>query len=316
MAVDRRILTSACAGLAAIAFAGGAQAGGAQAGGQHGSSSGCSTCGSPPTSSGCNTCTTPTPPANDCGCTVPTHHRVYVPGVWFNESGVGYSNASSGSESSSSASASAQASSNSSASSYASLFASLNAAGNGVIYNGGGGSGFYVEQGAGGAIPNLNVESAEARQVCAEMRAVVKMAAIQAVCLDDKEVPHPASQVMPDRDVPETYEGEVYRCIAGARMQYTIGAFAGQASFDHGQTITCDKFQALYHTANGGLACRVQKKERDCNERSLLRRYGAGIKVVKIAAAQQCVAYRTETVAAQSGPAGLVTDGGVGGVAH
>ena len=242
---------------------------------------------------------------------MPTHHHVHVPGVWFGGGGVGSS-----SESDSSATATATASANASASSYASLFASLNAGSSGVVYNGGGGSGFYVESGATGSIPSLDVVGAETRQVCAEMKAVVRMAAIQAVCLDDKDVPHPASQVMPDRDVAETYEGEVYRCIAGARMQYTIGVFAGQASFDHGQTITCGKFQALYHTANGGLACRAQIKQRDCNERSLLRRYGAGIKVVKVAAAQQCVAYRTETVAEGSSAGGLVTDGGVGGVAH
>ena len=99
-------------------------------------------------------------------------------------------------------------------------------------------------------------------------------------------------------------------------MQYTIGAFAGRASFDHGQTITCDKFQALYHTSNGGLACRAQTKARDCNERSLLRRYGAGIKVIKLVSAQQCVAYRSESIAAGSSPGALATDGGVGGVVH
>ena len=45
---------------------------------------------------------------------------------------------------------------------------------------------------------------------------------IQAFCFDDKEVPHPASQVQPDREIAEAYEGEVYRCIAGTHMQVTI----------------------------------------------------------------------------------------------
>jgi hypothetical protein len=98
-------------------------------------------------------------------------------------------------------------------------------------------------------------------------------------------------------------------------MQYTLGEFAGQASFDHGQTITCDKGMALYHGGDGRLSCRPQKLARDCNERSLLRRYGAGIKVLKAVAAQTCVAYRGEP---ESGAVTLnmAVDGGVGGVVH
>ncbi len=167
-------------------------------------------------------------------------------------------------------------------------------------------------------IQALHVESggeAASQPVCLQYRAVQKLVAVQAVCLDDKAVPHPASQVSPERDVPASFEGEIYRCIAGARMQYTLGEFAGQASFDHGQTITCDKGMALYHGADGRLACRPQKPARDCNERSLLRRYGAGIKVLKAVAAQTCVAYRNdaETTAVTLN---MSIDGGVGGVVH
>ena len=217
------------------------------------------------------------------------------------------------------ASSVAYATATATASSSASVNSAVNASAisSGVIYNGGG-SNWYVEQGNSGVIPNLQVEgveSGEARQICTEMRSAERVVAIQAVCLDDKSVPHPASQVLPDRDVAGGYEGEVYRCIAGARMQYTLGVFAGTANFDHGQTITCDKNQALYHGADGQLACRLQKPARDCNERSLLRRYGAGIKVLKTSA-RMCAAYRTEVAAGQSSPGNMVLDGGVGGVVH
>ncbi len=76
--------------------------------------------------------------------------------------------------------------------------------------------------------------------------------AIQAVCLDDKAVPHPASQVQPTKEIDQSYEGELYRCIAGARMQYVLAEYNGQVNFGGGQTVVCEKNQALYHTARAG----------------------------------------------------------------
>ena len=324
LAARRRWILSAGVALAALAAAGAAQA------------------------AKCATCTTTTPAATtttttdaSCGCTTTTttggggvgggggHHHG---GGWDQGggSGVGSSGSSSDSSSTSSAYTTGTATSTAYATVFASSLTSTTSLSNvatsttsstgvnstGTVYNGGGGGSFYVEQGSNGSIPNLQVEGIEAKQVCAAFESAVKVVAIEASCLDDKDVPHPASQVMPDRDVTGSYEGEVYRCIAGARMQYTIGSFAGTASFDHGQTITCGKNMALYHSASGELACRVQKQARDCNERSLLRRYGAGIKVLKIATAQQCVSYRSEQVAGQSTPGNMGLDGGVGGVVH
>jgi hypothetical protein len=72
---------------------------------------------------------------------------------------------------------------------------------------------------------------------------------------------------------------------------------------------------ALYHSADGRLTCRPQKPARDCNERSLLRRYGAGVKVMKAAAAQTCVAYRNPPQET-SVTLNMAIDGGVGGVVH
>jgi len=268
------------------------------------------------------------PPPPSCNCSVPTTHQINVPGVTITPPSI-YVNAANivvaapnvevqaGSVSVANASASASSTATSSASSISSANAQANALG--AIYNaGGGGSSWSTSDSATGYIPNLQVEgveSGEARRICTEMRAVETMVAVQAVCLDDKQVPHPASQLNPDRDVAPGFEGEVYRCIAGARMQYTLAEFHGQANFDHGQTITCQKGEALYHSAGAGLACRPQRAARDCNERSLLRRFGAGIKVLKLARAQQCAAYRTETAKAST-TSTMVLDGGVGGVVH
>ena len=197
---------------------------------------------------------------------------------------------------------------------------------NGSAGFGGGGSSFWIGTSS-DYISNLVVEEAAAAVTTPvsvpyqASRSWYKMVAIQAVCLDDKMVPHPASQVTPDREIAESYEGELYRCLAGARMQYTLAEFNGQVDFNGGQTITCEKNQALYHAAGGRVECRAQKAQRDCNERSLLRRYGAGIKILRMAGVETYTAYRTEYVQSQQASASAVAmsmalDGGVGGVVH
>ena len=281
----------------------------------------------------CN-CTVPPPP---CNCNVPTGHSVTVPGVnitppsvtvnspniWISTPNIevqsaAVSYAQSQASASSSAQAQAQASgyanANGAATANSNVFANALAQTNAASYALGGGSGFSSGEGVSNSyIPNLaveGVETPEARRICAEFRSVAKVVAVQAVCLDDKAIPHPASQVIPDRDLLPSYEGEVFRCIAGTRMQYSLADYAGSADFGRGQTIPCLKGEALYHSATGQLACRPQRPARDCNERSLLRRYGAGIKVIR-AGAQQCVAYRTET-AQSSASSAMLLDGGVG----
>ena len=187
---------------------------------------------------------------------------------------------------------------------------------------GGGGSSFWVGTSS-DYISNLVVES-EAAAVAKTVpyqatRAWSKMIVIRAVCIDDKQIPHPASQVIPDREVVETYEGELFRCLAGARMQYTFADYIGKADFDGGQTVVCGKNQALYHASGGKVECRAQKPSRDCNERSLLRRYGAGIKILKMAGVETYTAFRTEysqASAAASVAMSMSLDGGVGGVVH
>lgn len=204
-----------------------------------------------------------------------------------------------------------------------------------VFYGGaGGGGGGYAAPAATGLINGLNVEGGVKRTAYEATRSMYKKVVIQAFCFDDKEVPHPASQVSPDRDVDDAYDGELYRCIAGAHMQVTVAEWREKVSFEGGQTITCQKGEALYHVPGapagmgagaaatgaagghgGSLQCRPQKPARDCNERSLLRRFGAGIKVLTIWYTERYTAYREETTSSAAA-VGMSLDGGVGGIAY
>lgn len=194
-----------------------------------------------------------------------------------------------------------------------------------AVYYGGGGGGSYVGPGPTGMIQGLNVEGLrKTRQVAYEAsRTKTKRVVIQAFCLDDRNVPHPASQVFPDRDVAEGYDGELYRCIAGTRMQITIAEYLDRISFDGGETMICGKGEALYRRRGasageaGELVCRPQAPARDCNERSLLRRFGAGVKVLTIVTVEKYTAYREEVITESSSSSMTMSlDGGVGGVVY
>jgi hypothetical protein len=119
---------------------------------------------------------------------------------------------------------------------------------------------------------------------------------IQAICLDATNNPHPASQTFGERDVAVDYRGEIYRCMAGTRMRYTMQ----NRSYD------CAQGEALWYE-NGRVECRTQIVRRPCNERSLLRRFGAGDKFVAVRGAEQSAA-RTETTFNGA----MTMDGGVG----
>jgi hypothetical protein len=182
---------------------------------------------------------------------------------------------------------------------------------------GGGGGYWSMGEGPVGVIQGLNVEGALVpKRVAYEAeRTRIRIVVIQAVCIDDREVPHPASQVTPDREIEERYEGELFRCIAGTHMQATLADFHGQISFEHGEIINCAKGESLYRWGEGKVACKPQIPARDCNERSLLRRFGAGVKIVKMLSVERYVAYREEvTRSAQVSTFNMTIDGGVGGV--
>jgi len=193
-----------------------------------------------------------------------------------------------------------------------------------VYYGGGGGGGGYAGPGGSGLIQGLDVQGLrKTRQIAYEAsRTKTRRVVIQAFCLDDRDVPHPASQTFPDRDVADDFEGELYRCIAGTRLQITIAEFMDRISFDGGQTMICAKGEALFRQRGAGadagqLVCRPQKPARDCNERSLLRRFQTGVKVLTIVSVEKYTAYREETVTESSSSSmSMSLDGGVGGVVY
>lgn len=180
-----------------------------------------------------------------------------------------------------------------------------------VIVAGGGGAYFNVDQPYPTTIQGLNVQGGlkMVRVPFTASRRIEKQVVLQAVCIDDRNVPHPASQVRPGRDVGRDYDGELYRCIAGTRLQWTVSEAEGAP----GETVACNKREALWHGAGGRLECRPEKAARDCNERSLLRRYGAGVKVLTLIREETYTEYREEMVEAEAVTGMMMLDGGVGG---
>lgn len=181
------------------------------------------------------------------------------------------------------------------------------------------GSGFVsVTQPAPTVISNLTVEGA--RRVAAVpytmRRRVERRVMIQAVCIDARSIPHPAARLRPEEDVLADFEGELYRCVAGSHLQITLADYEAGRSFNGGETLVCGRLEALYHTRGGGLECRPQTAERDCFERSLLRRHGAGIKILTLVREEEYVEYREEVVVETVSGLSLVLDGGVGGRVH
>jgi hypothetical protein len=250
---------------------------------------GCSSCAPPPPTCNCAPPSPPPPPSPPC-C-----HQINFPGV----------NISIGSTVVASANAQSFA------------IAGSGAAAQTTVFGGGGGGYWSMGEGPVGVIQGLNVEGVAIpkREAYEAERTRIRVVVIQAVCIDDKEVPHPASQVTPDREIDEHYEGELYRCIAGTHMQATLADYHGQISFEHGEIINCAKGEALYRFGNGKVVCKPQIPARDCNERSLLRRFGAGVKIVKMLTVERYVAYREEaSKSVQVQNFNMTIDGGVGGV--
>ncbi|HWA63696.1 MAG TPA: hypothetical protein VG939_20125 [Caulobacteraceae bacterium] len=263
---------------------------------------------SPPPSCNCSPppcCSPPSPPPVTPPCCTPGHN-INIPGVNVNVGATVVVNAN------------VQANARAGAGAQSTVF-----------YGGGGGGGYIAPPMSTGVIQGLNVEGMTRRTAYEATRSMFKKVVIQAFCFDDKEVPHPASQVTPDRDIEDSYDGELYRCIAGTHMQITVAQWKEHISFEGGQTISCAKGEALYHVpgrvgppgpagpggAGASLQCRPQKPARDCNERSLLRRFGAGIKILTIMYTERYTAYREESTGATAAM-GMSLDGGVGGVAY
>jgi hypothetical protein len=273
----------------------------------------CGTPACPPPTPPCNTCQPPAPPQPCCG----GGHDVRVPGVRINVMPSIIVNQNVDASVRVNSAASASASGSATASAYGSAFNGL--LNSGAVY-GGGGQSFFTAPTMNGYIQGLMVESPGlSRRVAFEAtRKTVRRVVIQAFCLDDREVPHPASQVTPDREI-GAYDGEIYRCLAGTRLQYVVAEYVGKIAFDGGQTQVCAKNSSLYYASGEGggtLSCRPQKAARDCNERSLLRRFGAGVKILTLVSLERYTDYREEVIReASTISTSLTLDGGVGGVA-
>jgi hypothetical protein len=154
-----------------------------------------------------------------------------------------------------------------------------------------------VMEGGGGAIGVQSAAFAVTEQSFeAETRTSERMILIQAICFDERGTPHPASQTFGDRDVGDAYAGEIYRCMAGTRMRVTM----------EGRSFDCAAGEALWYE-NGQAQCKTQIARRPCNERSLLRRFGPGDKMVRI---RETESHQVERETQFNGA--MTTDGGVG----
>ena len=254
-----------------------------------------------------------------CNC-VPTTHQVRVPDTIIqapqlvvsvpssNNSGVSGAGGLAYSDAFASSGVDAATSSQAAVTTSVSVTGSLNSTSTSTAKVYGGGGGFFVDNGPSTSIPTLGVDLSpvESRKVCAEYASAIKDVRIEAACLDDKGAPHPASQTSPVKVLPDRFDGEIYRCIAGTRLQYTLVETRGEA----GRTFTCEKGQALILNATGQVQCRAQIPARDCNERSLLRRYGPGAKTARLSSRGVCIAWKDDTRPSNPAPgAELVLNG-------
>lgn len=295
----------AASGLAALT-AGGVTASGQQAGG----------CCAPPVY-------TPPPPPAGC-CTPPRDLVVRVPGV-----SIATPSVSVGVTGASVAVAGATATTMASG-----IVTSGASAGGSTFFYGGGGGGYSVGATPPSTITGLSVSGFETRMVEEEHSEVEEYCIdrvreervtrpVQAVCVDDRGLEHPASRVDDETAVDSRYNGEIYRCAAGSRLKVSTGAMdGGAATFVSAETLTCEKGEALWHSPGGKLSCRPQAPERNCNERTLLRRHGPGVKLVEISTPKPyCEPAQRVRITKVSKevrspvalpPGNLILDGGVG----
>ena len=138
---------------------------------------------------------------------------------------------------------------------------------------------------------------------------------VRVVCIDDTGTPHPASRPDPEERVDPHYDGEIFRCMSGTALHATIGwREDGHDRFDGGETIHCRKGEALRHSEGGRLHCATQEPRRNCNERSLLRQHGPGVKLIYYRFEETYTeTVRRESERAEVSSMTLVLNGGVGG---
>ena len=164
------------------------------------------------------------------------------------------------------------------------------ASGDTIIRNGG-----FI-QGGGQVSVNSTAFSVTEGAMAMESSARERMLMIQAICIDATNNPHPASQTFAGRDVRDGYTGEIFRCMSGTSMRVTMD----------GRTWDCTTGQALWYDGRT-VECRAQATRRPCNERSLLRRFGPGEKMIRIRDMETRQVRRETTFNGQ-----MTMDGGVG----
>ena len=195
-------------------------------------------------------------------------------------------------------------------------------AGAGAVVVGGGNYPFFNTAPASTAITGLSVVGLEEETEWEwyeeeRTRTVEEWRLVRAVCVDDTGTPHPASRPSPDERVARSFTGEIFRCMAGTRMQVTIGwRRDGHDDWTDAPTIMCRPREALRHTPGGELECAPEEPRRNCNERSLLRLYGPGVKLVYMVREERYTERQRREVArarTELRTMTLMLDGGVGG---
>jgi len=265
-------------------------------------------------------CTPPPPPPPSC-CNHGGGHTVNVPNINIHGGNINVGvNVSTRVNVTTNVTTNVDASSNATAG--AGARAGAGAGAGAMTFIGGGSYTPYTTAPAATAITGLNVAGLE-REAEYEFREeqrsrwVEEWRLVRAVCVDDTGTPHPASRVDNGDRVAATFDGEVYRCVAGTAMQVTIGwRQDGQDNWTDAPTIMCRKGEALRHSPGGSLTCATQEPRRNCNERSLLRMYGPGAKLVFMRREEhymESVRYERESESTRLVSMTLMLDGGVGG---
>lgn len=178
------------------------------------------------------------------------------------------------------AAAVAEASANSSANASINFLGGASAMSGGTVFLGGSGIPESPGPFAGGDLGAIAVNVAEQPQQCVFQESTV-VKAIHAVCVSANGHEFPASHMVSKTWIDSSYEGEVARCIPGARLKVIIGEVVqssqGMAtSYTHGQVLKCGLHEAVRHYKDGMLKCAPEVPVPDCTERTNLRKYGTG----------------------------------------
>jgi len=114
-----------------------------------------------------------------------------------------------------------------------------------------------------------------------EMQEATVVKSIHAVCITAEGREFPASHMTADTWIESAYEGEVARCLPGARLKITIGDVVqsdqGMAgTYSNGVILQCAEHEAVRHFKDGMLKCAPAMEVPDCTERTNLRKFGTG----------------------------------------